>query len=204
MHAYQPISQLDCVPTIHTPNTRCLLNLPVCLQVQAVNTSDHLFPGRPTSESYASWHNGCCTANNGQAWPKLAQRVVFTTPSDRGVAVGVFAPVRARLSSESTVLVDTDYPATDVVAVLLTRRAGDRARRTPMRVRVPGWATRATAWFNGQQVPARNGTMLNASCAPGLSLCNLTLKLSPRVRLESWFDNSVSVFRGPLVSIDIY
>ena len=35
-------------------------------QVAAINTSKHLFPGRPTAESFASWHNGCCTANNGQ------------------------------------------------------------------------------------------------------------------------------------------
>ena len=98
-------------------------------------------------------------------------------------------------------LVDTDYPATDVVVVLLSRWGGDRARRTPLRVRIPGWATRATAWFNGQRVATRNGTMLDTSCAPGLSLCNLTLKLSPQVRLESWFNDSVSVLRGPLVSI---
>ena len=172
-------------------------------QVEAVNASDHVYPGRPTSESYASWHNGCCTSNNGQGWPKLALRVVFTTPYDGGVAVGSFAPVRAQLSATTVLVVDTEYPATDVVSVLLHRTGQDAAAAaTPLRVRVPSWAVSAEAYLNGVLLPparVQNGTMLHASCTRGTVLCNVTLVLNPKVVLESWFGDSVSLFRGPLL-----
>ena len=136
----------------------------------------------------------CCTANNGQGWPKFALRVVFRTPADDGVAIGAFAPVRANLTGGGTLLLNTQYPFEDRVEVLL--RA---TKTTPLRVRVPTWATTALAWYNGTPVPAHNGTMLRVNCTSS-ALCNVTLDLRPVVRVENgWYGSAVAVMRGSLL-----
>ena len=96
-------------------------------------------------------------------------------------------------------IVDTDYPATNDITVLIARQADALASATPVRVRVPGWSVRASAWVNGDRVAVTNGTMMEATCPPHLALCTVSLSLTPRVRLETWFGDSVSVLRGPLV-----
>jgi hypothetical protein len=209
------------------------------------NTNIHVSPTADAIRHTHTRHNGCCTSNNGQGWPKLALRVVFTTPDDDGVAIGIFAPVRAQLSPGTVLVVDTDYPAADIVTVLLSRDNGgvkttaavrtlrgaaattgtaasagagsdatntgatagaptdtSTSRATPLKIRIPTWAVNATAWFNGVKLPqasVRNGTMLVRSCAGGLPLCNFTLDLAPRVRMESSFSSTVAVYRGPLL-----
>jgi hypothetical protein len=115
-------------------------------QWPAKNVSEHghLYQdGNGDLESYFSGSDegGCCTANNGQGWPKYVLRSVYRTPADGGIAVGAFVPLRVQLGVDSVLLVDTDYPFEDSVAVLLT----NLKRATPLRVRVPGWAPRATA-----------------------------------------------------------
>ena len=93
-----------------------------------------------------------------QGWPKFALRIVYRTPEDGGVAIGAFAPVRANLTGGGSLLVNTEYPFDDRVEVLLRV-----TKTTPLRVRVPTWATAAVAWHNGEPLAARNGTMLHVS-----------------------------------------
>jgi hypothetical protein len=181
-------------------------------QVRAVNVTregqgdgnkHHLYQdGDPVLESYfgGGENGGCCTANNGQGWPKYALRSVFRTPADGGVAIGVLAPVRVQLAPQTALLVNTDYPFEDRAEVLIQ---GPLAAATPVRVRVPAWATAARAWLNGAKLPApANGTMFKAVCPASPSqpqLCNLTLDTNPTVRLEGWYNDSVSVLRGSLL-----
>merc|ERR1712046_225237 len=97
----------------------------------------------------------CCTANNGQGWPKFALRIVYKTPADGGVAIGAIAPARVNLSwitGGGTLLLNTQYPFEDRVEVLVRTQVA-----TPLRVRVPVWAHTAIAWHNGQSVAAKNG-----------------------------------------------
>ena len=186
-------------------------------QVNAVNVTkegkgndrpEHLYQdGDPALESYFSGgeNGGCCTANNGQGWPKYALRAVYKTPADQGIAVALFAPVRIQLGPRTALLVNTDYPFSDRVEVLVQ---GPLKVDTPLRVRIPGWAHAADVWHNGVKLGSspKNGTMLdgiscssNATAGSALALCNVTLELNPKIRLESWYGSSVSVFRGPLL-----
>jgi hypothetical protein len=187
-----------------------------------VSNHDHQYQdGSGNLESFfgGSDQGGCCTANNGQGWPKYLLRSVFRTPADGGVAIGVFVPLRVQLTSSSVLLVDTDYPYEDTVTVLLT----NVAKPTPLRIRVPTWATAATATVNGVPVPAEsiaNGTMLKVTCPAAAAAaagavhaaamqqqqqqqqqqhCKLVLSLNPELRLESTYGSSVSVLRGPLL-----
>lgn len=108
----------------------------------------------------------------------------------------VFVPKRTHWMQ--VLLVDTDYPFSDTVTVLLT----NLPQNTPVYLRVPGWATAATATLNDQPwsdgAPPANGSMLLARCPAG-PLCNLTLQLNPEIRLEHSFGSSVSVLRGSLL-----
>lgn len=124
-------------------------------------------------------------------------RSVFRTPADGGIAVGVFVPLRVQLTRTSVLLIDTDYPYEDSIRFIVT----NLATPIPLRVRVPAWATAATATLNGAAVKSVvNGTMLNVTCgAPSTQNCTLVLSLNPEVRLESHYGSSVSVMRGPLL-----
>lgn len=184
--------------------------MPKVNQWRAINTTDgldaHLYQDtNPHLETYfsASDEGGCCTANNGQGWPKLALRTVYRTPDDNGLAVGAFSPVRVQLSERSVLLVDSDYPFEDTVRVLVTGLGltSPTSAPTPLRVRIPVWAVRAQAWHNGVELPqhaVRNGTMLKVICAPAI-LCNVTVATNPTIRLERWYNDSVSVLRGSLL-----
>ena len=108
--------------------------------VQHVHDYGDPFPNEETFLGGPGTMADCCTANNGQGWPKFALRVVFRTPADDGIAIGAFAPVRANLTGGGTLLLNTQYPFEDRVEVLL--RA---TKTTPLRVRVPAWATTALA-----------------------------------------------------------
>ena len=124
-------------------------------------------------------------------------RSVYRTPADGGIAIGAFVPLRVQFSPTSVLLLATDYPFEDHVTILIT----NLQTQTPLRMRVPAWANRATAELNGQLVDdsrVQNGTMLLVHC-PALALCNLTLSLNPELRLESHYGSSVSVMRGSLL-----
>ena len=104
-------------------------------------------------------------------------------------------------------------PDEDTVTVLLT----NLQKATPLRIRIPEWASAATATLNGVAVPSasiQNGTMLRVDCpassttgpvgSAGSTACNLTLELNPALRLEETYSSAVSVLRGPLLlSADI-
>jgi len=67
------------------------------------NHEAHLFGLEP--------HYGCCTANMGQGWPKLALSALME--ADDGAAVTAIAPVEAALhigGDEVTVAIETEYP----------------------------------------------------------------------------------------------
>jgi hypothetical protein len=148
---------------------------------------------------------------------------VYTTPADNGVAVGVIgncqyflaisprafcasltkachpsAPIKATFDDRSSLLINTDYPFDDRVELLLQTTT---AKTTPLRVRIPAWATAATAVHNGNVLPTpSNGSMMLVQCAGGGSLCNVTIDLNPSVRIEDgWYGSAVAVLRGSLL-----
>ena len=177
-------------------------------QVKAINVTEdkgheHLYQdGDSALETYFGGgdNGGCCTANNGQGWPKYALRVAYRTAGG-GVAIGAYAPIRVQLAPSTALLVHTDYPFDKENRVEILIR-GPLSKATPLLARVPQWATAAKAWHNGEPVPTFNGTMLEVTCSatPDFQqLCNLTLQMNPEVRLESWYGDSVSVLRGSLL-----
>lgn len=127
-------------------------------------------------------------------WPKLASMAVFSSPRDRGVAVGLYLPLTAQVK-DTTVKIATKYPFEDQATVTVTAPS----KGTPVYLRVPGWAHQAT--INGNSV--RNGTMAAFTCTA--TTCSYVVDFNPEVRLEQWGDTPgsptgpYSVHRGPLM-----
>jgi hypothetical protein len=138
----------------------------------------------------------CCTANHPQGWPKFAARLHKTT-ADGGVAVTLWAPGATALTlpggAPASVAVDTTYPFGDTAAATVTAPVG-----TPVRLRIPGWASTATVSTNGG-APARalNGTWWAA--AQPSPTTTYAVDFSPAVRVEAHFAGSLAVYRGALL-----
>ena len=138
--------------------------------------------------------------------------VVFSTPSDGGVAVGAYAPLSATTPGGVTVDITTAYPFDDIITVTVS---GNNMASTgiPVRLRVPGWASSPDKTLNGKPITAANGTMLNTSCVPQAgetsASCTFVLDFKPQIRVEEWGDFAAdgsrtqagpySIHRGPLL-----
>ena len=163
------------------------------------------------SERYGLAPNfGCCTANFNQGWPKLAHHAIYITPPSAppdtmpGVAVGVLAPLHAKLPFGGGLDVDTHYPFSDEVTLTATAAS----KPYTLHVRVPGWAGgsggSAELLVGGTASPVsldgKNGTIvLVGTVHSGGTPLIATLRLKPRLRIEQWAKGAFSIHRGPLM-----
>ena len=165
-------------------------------EVQAVLSDPHVWKtDGPYAAIYGLQPNFvCCTANHHQGWPKLAARLHKTTP-DGGVAVTIWGPGATTLmlpgGAPATVRVDTTYPFGDDANVTVTAPVG-----TPVRLRVPGWATNARVCIVGGTCAAtQNGTFFLATQATAVAI--YTIDFAPSIIIDTSFSsNSAAVYRG--------
>ncbi len=135
---------------------------------------------------------GCCTANMHQGWPKLAASLWMATP-DGGLSAVAYGPSEVTAGGV-TVEERTDYPFRENVTLLVKS-----AKTFPLVLRIPAWAAGATVSVNGQPQPG--------VIPGGFFRVQRTWKAGDRVELHfpmavrtsTWFNNSISVERGPLV-----
>jgi hypothetical protein len=141
---------------------------------------------------------GCCTANMHQGWPKLAASLWMAT-NDGGLAAIVYAPSEVTTTIADTAVTveeQTDYPFRDTIQ-LSVRPA--HALAFPLKLRIPAWAQDARLTINGAAQPTpKLGSFveINRTWNPGDTV---TLQFPMAVRTSTWFHNSVSIERGPLV-----
>jgi DUF1680 family protein len=135
---------------------------------------------------------GCCTANMHQGWPKLAASLWMAT-NDGGFAAVAYGPSEVT-SGGVTIEERTDYPFRENISLLVKS-----ARSFPLVLRIPAWATGATVALNGQQQPGvKPGEFFRVQRA-WKSGDRVELHFPMAVRTSTWFNNSMSVERGPLV-----
>jgi len=111
------------------------------------NGEAHLFGLEP--------HYGCCTANFGQGWSKLAFAGLLREGS--GIAVGAILPCRlsTRIHNVAvTVEVTTDYPFNDTYVVTVT---ATEPVEFPLSLRIPQAAS--SAKINGEVINAKRVTI---------------------------------------------
>lgn len=142
---------------------------------------------------------GCCTANQHQGFPKFAVNLWMATQDD-GIAAVAYAPSEVKTFVRNNVpvsiLEDTEYPFRERITLTVTPA---KAVEFPLALRIPEWATGATVKVNSQpQTNVVAGTYHRiARRWQAGDRVELTLPLEPRTSV--WFNDSVTVERGPLI-----
>ncbi len=143
----------------------------------------------------------CCTSNMHQGWPKFTQNLWYATP-DKGLAALVYSPsqVKATVAGGTpvTVVEETSYPFGETIRFTVTTDKKGKAVSFPFHLRIPEWCKKAVITVNRKvhQQPAGNQIVqLNREWKSGDVV---ELQLPMHVATSRWYENSMSVERGPL------
>jgi DUF1680 family protein len=141
----------------------------------------------------------CCTCNLHQGWPKLTQHLWMAT-ADKGLAALIYAPseVTATVADDQSVTLkqSTYYPFEDRVKIEVST---DSDVNFPLHLRVPSWCDSPTLSLNGESIQGqRKGNLLivNRLWKDG---DQIVLTLPMQLRTQRFHENSVSLYRGPLL-----
>ncbi|RYF57940.1 MAG: hypothetical protein EOO39_34845, partial [Cytophagaceae bacterium] len=148
----------------------------------------------------------CCTANMHQGWPKFTQNLWYATGSankaDQGLAALVYSPseVKARVAggTEVTFVEETNYPFDETITFTLAADKKLKSLTFPLHLRIPAWCKKATIAVNGQLFAEVDGNQIVPVKRVWQSGDVVTLTLPMHVFKNKWYENSVSVERGPL------
>lgn len=142
----------------------------------------------------------CCTSNMHQGWPIFTQNLWYATP-DRGLAALLYAP------SEVTALVDedtyvritesTNYPFEDTVRFKVTFDK-DGIVEFPLSLRIPEWCNSAVIRINDSEYSKPDANQVIRIQREWKNSDVVELILPAEVKLNRWYENSVSVDLGSL------
>lgn len=144
----------------------------------------------------------CCTSNMHQGWPKFTQNLWYAT-ADKGLAALLYSPSEVKAcvanGAEVSVREETNYPFSDTIKFIVNTGKNAKPVSFPLHLRIPGWCKKASIKINGQtwQEPGGNPIVkINREWTTG-DLVELVLPMT--VFKNTWYENSVSVERGPIV-----
>jgi hypothetical protein len=143
----------------------------------------------------------CCTSNMHQGWPKFAQNLWYAT-SDSGLAALVYAPnaVTAFVAGGTAVSIkeETNYPFEESIRFTISL-AKNRSAAFPLQLRVPLWCKTATVMLNGTAIQRATGGQIIDLRREWKTGDVVELQLPMNISQSRWYENSVSVERGPIV-----
>lgn len=143
----------------------------------------------------------CCTSNMHQGWPKFTQNLWYGTP-DKGLAAIVYAPseVKARVGNgvEVSFKEETNYPFDETIQFSFSSEQSTPAA-FPFHLRIPAWCKNAVIKINGKDYKEAAGNTIVKINRQWKNGDKVTLQLPMHIYTNSWYENSVSVERGPLV-----
>ncbi len=140
----------------------------------------------------------CCTSNFHQGWPKFVQNLWYATP-DGGLAALAYSPCRVTAMAggqEVTIEEHTRYPMEGNIKLLVSLHG---SASFPLHLRIPSWTENASVMVNGSPVEASapgSVTVISREWADG-DIVELSFPM--KVTTDSWYENAISVERGPLV-----
>lgn len=144
----------------------------------------------------------CCTSNMHQGWPKFVQNLWYATP-DNGLAALIYSAsdVNANVANGVPVTFkeETNYPFDENIRFTLSLNKKIKTVSFPFHLRIPAWCKNATVKINGtalQQSPGNQIVKINREWKNGDVV---ELQLPMHIFKNTWYENSVSVERGPLV-----
>lgn len=145
----------------------------------------------------------CCFSNMHQGWPKFTQSLWYATP-DSGLAAYIYSPseVTAVVGNGCTVVIseETSYPMNEKIRLLI-KDVKNKKRQVdfPLHLRIPKWCGKANIKVNGnleQQVEGGNVAVVKRMW--NKDDC-IELEFPMAVTVSTWYENAVSIERGPLV-----
>jgi hypothetical protein len=143
----------------------------------------------------------CCTSNMHQGWPKFTQNLWYTTP-DKGLAALVYSPNEVTTKVADGVAVtfkeETNYPFDEVVKFTYSTAKANKTVSFPFHLRIPAWCRKAEININGQPWKEVDGNQIIKIERNWKSGDVVELKLPMHVYKNSWYEQSVSIERGPL------
>jgi DUF1680 family protein len=145
----------------------------------------------------------CCTSNMHQGWPKFTQNLWYATP-DKGLAAVVYSPSEVKAAVANGTMVsfkeETNYPFEESIRFVFNTT--DKKAKTvtfPLHLRVPAWCKSAAIRINGKEVQQATGNQVVKIDRTWKAGDVVELNLPMHVHKNTWFENSVSVERGPIV-----
>ncbi|MFD0793599.1 beta-L-arabinofuranosidase domain-containing protein [Mucilaginibacter litoreus] len=144
----------------------------------------------------------CCTSNMHQGWPKFTQNLWYAT-ADKGLAALLYSAseVNAMVADgkKITIKEETNYPFEEAVRFTISFEQKNAQAIFPFHLRVPNWCNMATIKVNGEPLQQGKGgeiVKLNRKWKNG---DKVELILPMHIFKNTWYENSVSVERGPIV-----
>jgi DUF1680 family protein len=144
----------------------------------------------------------CCTSNMHQGWPKFTQNLWYATP-DKGLAALVYSPSKVTAfvgnGTQVTLKEETAYPFDETVRFTFSSADRNKTVAFPFHLRVPQWCKNPEVKINGetyQQVAGNSIVKIDRAWKTGDVV---ELQLPMQIFKNTWYENSVSVERGPLV-----
>ncbi|MBS1532701.1 MAG: glycoside hydrolase family 127 protein [Bacteroidetes bacterium] len=140
----------------------------------------------------------CCTSNMHQGWPKFTQNLWYATP-DGGLAALIYSPseVKAKVANGTEVSFkeETNYPFDEHIKFTLMTA---KAVSFPFSLRVPEWCTQATIKINGTVLQEAKGNQVVKIDRQWKAGDVVELTLPMHIFKNTWYENSVSIERGPI------
>lgn len=143
----------------------------------------------------------CCTSNMHQGWPKFTQSLWFATP-DKGLAALVYSPSEVKaFVGEGTEIIfkeETNYPFEESIRFAFSTADKRKTVAFPFHLRIPEWCKNAVIKINGQPYTESQGNKIVKIDRAWKSGDVVELFLNMHLFKNTWYENSISVERGPL------
>ena len=144
----------------------------------------------------------CCTSNMHQGWPKFTQNLWYATP-DKGLAALVYSPSEVKAFVENGTEVsfkeETNYPFNETIKFTLQISKKNTSVNFPLHLRIPEWCKKALITVNGKPYAQPDGNQVIQVSRSWKSGDVVELTLPMHIFKNTWYENSMSVERGPLV-----
>jgi len=149
----------------------------------------------------------CCTSNMHQGWPKFAQNLWYSTgtagQANHGIAALIYSPSEVRTTVGKgvpvTIREETNYPFDEAIQFTVTIDNSAKTASFPFQLRIPAWCKKAAIRVNGKTVQEPTGNQIVTINRTWKSGDVVDLQLPMRISRNRWYENSMSVERGPLV-----
>jgi len=140
----------------------------------------------------------CCTSNMHQGWPKFTQNLWYAT-ADSGVAALLYAPSEVKMyvahQTPITFKEETNYPFGE--SILFTLSTSKKVN-FPFHVRIPEWCKKGIIKVNGKVWQEAAGNQVVKVSREWKNGDVVELQLPMHIYKNTWYENSMSVERGPI------